>query len=121
MSDGSNAILSDEQLFDLVEAVDEIERQIETLQESKRDLMTDARERMNGATKKEVKIAIAGIKGAVAKRRQERRGPEVVETAEAVTELAERLHAMRSNAPRATHANSPSWSEVKAAANGGGH
>ena len=122
MSDGSNSVLSHEQMLDLVDAVDEIEQQIETLQESKRDLMNDARERMEGAAKKDIKIAIAGIKGAVGKRRRERKGPEAVEAAEAVNELAEQLHSMRSHAPRATHANIPDWSKVKPAGGSqGGH
>lgn len=118
----SNALLSDETICELIAALDAADTEIETYQATKRDLLTDARERMAGADKAQIKEVIAAVKKAVARIRKERNKPEAAEHDEAASALADHyVGLMSARAPRATHANIPPWSEVKAAANGGGH
>jgi uncharacterized protein (UPF0335 family) len=113
MPNGSNTVLSDEQLVELINALDALDTEIETLQSSKRDLLTDARERMSGASKDDVKRVVAAVKQAVAKLRKQRNKPEAAEQDAAVSDLAEHLLSLVVYAPRATR--SMDWATAKAA------
>lgn len=118
----SNTILTDAEICELIAALDAADTEIETYQSTKRDLLKDARERMDKADKDEVAEVIAAVKKAVSRLRKARNKPEAAEKDEAASALADHyVGLMSARAPRATHANMPDWSEVKAAANGGGH
>ena len=97
------ATLSDGQARNLIEALDELDSQIETLQASKRDLLSDAREGMAGETKAEIAKHIGAVKVAAKRLRKLRTKPEAAEADEARDELAEHYVALVC-APRATHA-----------------
>lgn len=118
----SNAILSDSEICELIAALDAADTEIETYQSTKRDLLKDARERMKAADKDEIAKVVAAVKKAVSRIRKARNKPEAAEKEEDASALADHyVDLMSARAPRATHANMPDWSEVKAAANGGGH
>lgn len=97
--------LPDNEALDLIQALDAYETEIETLQSSKRDLLTDARDRLDslGATKGDKKVCIAAIKKAVADLRRKRSKPEAAEQADERDALADHYIELCSRAPRAAH------------------
>ena len=94
--------LSDGQARNLIEALDELDSQIETLQASKRDLLADARTQMTGERKEVIAQHIDAVKTATKRLRKLRMKPEAAEADDARDELAEHYVALVC-APRATH------------------
>lgn len=97
------AVLSDGQARNLIEALDELDSQIETLQASKRDLLADAREGMTGERKETIAQHIGAVKVAAKRLRKLRMKPESAEADDARDELAEHYVALVC-APRAREA-----------------
>lgn len=97
------SVLSDGQARNLIEALDELDGQIETLQMSKRDLLADARTQMSGERKEIIAQHIDAVKVAVKRLRKLRAKPEAAEADDARDELAEHYVALVC-APRARQA-----------------
>jgi flagellar biosynthesis chaperone FliJ len=106
--------LSDGQVLNLLDALLEIDEQVETLSASKRDLLKDAREQMAGMTRKEINVFISALKKAVSDTRKAQSKPEALEAEEERDALAEHFKSMlASRGVRATPACDIDWSAVK--------
>jgi len=108
---------SEGQSLNLMQALAELDEQIATLNESKRDLFADAREQMSDLPKKDVALFLSAIKKVVADDRKARTKPEAVEADAERDLIAERLAALLASAPaRRTCAPAiiTDWDAVKA-------
>lgn len=108
---------SEGQSLNLMQAISEIDDQIATLNESKRDLFSDAREQMSDLPKKDVALFLSAIKKVVADDRKARTKPETVEADAERDLIAERLADLLASAraPRTSaRAVVPDWDAVKA-------
>lgn len=97
------SVLSDEQARALIEALDEADSQIELYQETKRELLADARTQMTGERKGVIAQHIGAVKVAAKRLRKLRMKPEAAEADDARDELAEHYVALVC-APRARQA-----------------
>jgi predicted nucleic acid-binding Zn-ribbon protein len=113
--------LTDAKALDLIHALDETDGQIETLNDSKRDLLKDAREQMEalGMSKGDIGVAIGAVKDAVKKIRKRRARPEAADQADEQNALADHYVELASrSAPRTSApACDIDWSAVKSLRN----
>lgn len=112
--------LTDAKALDIIHALDETDGQIETLNDSKRDLLKDAREQMEalGMSKGDIAVAIGAVKDAVKKIRKRRAKPEAADQADEQNALAEHYVELASRgAPRTSARDTIDWSAVKSLRN----